>query len=80
MGLSFLCKTVTLHFRQIFCVMKCSSKILFTDFTFALVVPSLYHLEIHDQEAALGHLLSMLTPPYLWGRGAFEVFLPHEAH
>lgn len=48
MGLSFLCKTVTLHFRQIFCVMKCSSKILFTDFTFALVVPSLYHLEIHD--------------------------------
>lgn len=42
MGLSFLCKTVTLHFRQIFCVMKCFSKILFTDFTIAEVVPSLY--------------------------------------
>lgn len=45
MGLSSLCKTVTLHFRQIFCVMKCFSKILFTDFTLAYVVPS---LQIHD--------------------------------
>lgn len=28
-----LCKTVTVHFRQIFCVTNCFSKILFTDFS-----------------------------------------------
>lgn len=39
MDLSSLCKTVILHFRQIFCVMKCFNKILFTDLTMAQVAP-----------------------------------------
>lgn len=39
---SFLCKTVALHFKEKYsiCVMKYYSKILFTDFITAYVVPS----------------------------------------
>lgn len=72
MGLSFLCKTVTLHFRQIFCVLKCFSKTLFTDFTIASLVPSVYHLwsVVCIQNPA--HLLSTLSPPLILRNGSFS--------